>query len=83
MISRICNEEGFVEIFSRYNGQMLSVDESPEVVEGAWPYTRTVLIQFPSLDDANAWYRSDEYQALAQHRFKASAANIVFIDGLG
>ncbi len=76
-------EAGFAEIFSRYNGQMLAVDENPTVIEGAWPFTRTVIIQFPSKDDANAWYRSDEYQALAQHRFDASTANIAFIEGLG
>ncbi len=75
-------EAGFAEIFSRYNGQMLAVDESPTIVEGTWDFTRTVIIQFPSKDDADAWYRSEEYQGLAQHRFNASTANITFIEGL-
>jgi uncharacterized protein (DUF1330 family) len=76
-------EAGFVEIFSRYRGQILSVDESPRVLEGDWPFTRTVLIEFPSEADAVAWYESDEYQKLAEHRFASSEGNIVRIKGLG
>jgi uncharacterized protein (DUF1330 family) len=41
-----------------------------------------VLIEFPSKEIASAWYESDEYQALAQHRFAASTANAVLIEGL-
>jgi uncharacterized protein (DUF1330 family) len=29
------------------------------------------------------WYSSPEYQALAQHRFKGSTAQIAMIQGLG
>lgn len=75
-------EAGFGEIFAKYNGQMLAVEESPEVLEGEWPHWRTVLIQFPSREDALAWYRSDEYQALAQFRFEASSADTVILQGL-
>ena len=74
-------EAGFIEIFSKFNGRVLSVDEDPEILEGHWPYTRTVLIEFPSNDDAMAWYRSDEYQRLAEHRFASSEANIVVVKG--
>jgi uncharacterized protein (DUF1330 family) len=76
-------EAGFIEIFSKYSGRILSVDEDPEILEGHWPHTRTVLIEFPSNDDAMAWYRSDEYQRLAEHRFASAEANIVVIKGLG
>lgn len=75
-------EAGFMDIFARYNGQMLSVDESPQVLEGEWAATRTVLIAFPSREDALAWYQSDAYQTLAQHRFDASQADIALLQGL-
>lgn len=75
-------ESGFMAIFSRYNGRLLAVDDAPEVIEGTWPCTRTVLIEFPSGEDAMAWYRSDAYQQLAQHRFAASEADIALIQGL-
>jgi uncharacterized protein (DUF1330 family) len=35
---------GFMEIFTRYSGRILSVDEAPKVIEGEWRYTRTVLL---------------------------------------
>jgi len=75
-------EAGFMDIFSRFAGQLLAVDESPQVAEGNWPHTRTVLLQFPSLEDAQAWYQSSDYQALAAHRWQASVADIAFIQGL-
>ena len=71
--------EGFVEIFAKYGGKLLSVDEEPEVLEGDWPYARTVLLSLPSKEQAEAWYNSAEYQALAQHRLAASSTNLVMI----
>ena len=62
-------EAGFVEVFLKYKGKMLAVDEQPDLLEGSWPFTRTVLIEFPSSEAALDWYRSDEYQDLAKHRF--------------
>ena len=75
-------EAGFMEIFARYNGQLLAVDEDVTVLEGEWPATRTVLIQFPSEEEALAWYQSSEYQELAKHRFAASDADIALFKGL-
>ena len=72
---------GFMEIFSRYEGRLLSVHESPEPLEGEWNYTRTVLLEFPSEAKAKAWYHSEDYQRLAQHRFASSNANLVLIKG--
>ncbi len=75
-------ESGLMEVFSKFNGKMLAVDEEVEIFEGAWPYTRTVIIEFPSEADAKAWYESEDYQALAKHRFAASEANLALIKGL-
>ncbi|MGH7787102.1 MAG: DUF1330 domain-containing protein [Candidatus Binatia bacterium] len=74
--------DGFLEVFARYQGELLSVSEAPEVIEGEWPCTRTVLIRFPSADEAQRWYASPEYQALAQHRIRASTTNAVVVEGL-
>ena len=74
-------EAGFMEIFSQYDGKMLSVDEAPKLIEGEWPATRTVLVEFPSEESAMAWYQSDADQTLAKHRFASSDGNIVLIKG--
>jgi uncharacterized protein (DUF1330 family) len=73
---------GFMEVFERYGGKLLAVDEAPKPIEGEWDWSRTVLIEFASEDRANDWYHSGEYQALAAHRFASSKANIVMIKGL-
>jgi len=73
---------GFMEIFSKYEGQILAIDTDPTVLEGDWPYTRSVLLSFPSADTLNLWYRSPEYQTLVQHRLKSSTARIAVLRGL-
>ena len=75
-------EAGFGAIFARYKGTMLSVDDSPEVLEGEWPHSRTVLIQFPSAEEARRWFDSEEYQALAKQRKAASVGKIALVKGL-
>ena len=75
-------EAGFMDIFAKYQGTLLSVDEAPEVLEGEWPHTRTVLIEFPSSQDAKDWLMSEEYQELAKHRHAAAQSHCVIVQGL-
>ena len=75
-------EAGFMAIFQQYRGEVLAVDEQPSVLEGDWKHTRTVLLRFPDRAEAERWYRSPEYQAIAQHRWKASRANVALLEGL-
>ena len=72
---------GFMEILTAHKGRLLSVDEDPHVFEGSWPSGRTVLFEFPSKDEALAWYRSPEYQRLAEHRFASSEGTLVMVQG--
>ena len=71
--------QGFGEIFSRYSGKLVSVEEEPDVREGVWPYTRTVLIEFPDSTSFDAWYNSSEYQALAKHRHAAATTLLALV----
>jgi uncharacterized protein (DUF1330 family) len=75
-------EAKFLDVFTQFKGEMLAVSETAVVVEGQWPCTRTVLIKFPTVDEAQRWYNSPEYQAIAKHRFAASSGNAVIIEGL-
>jgi uncharacterized protein (DUF1330 family) len=75
-------QAGFPEVFAKYRGELLAVDESPRVVEGEWPYTRTVLIKFPDADEAERWYSSPEYQAIAKHRHAGGRTNAVLVRGI-
>jgi uncharacterized protein (DUF1330 family) len=73
--------EGFDAAFEGHGGEVLAVDDDPVLLEGAWPCTRTVLIRFPDLATARAWYDSPAYQALARVRHAAADADIVLVEG--
>lgn len=74
-------QAGFLEIFARYQGELLAVSDAPRVIEGEWPFTRAVILRFPSEAEATRWYESPEYQALAQHRWRASKGTVVAFEG--
>ncbi|MGW8316352.1 MAG: DUF1330 domain-containing protein [Bacteroidales bacterium] len=68
------------EIFARYRGEYLAVDDHPEVVEGEWDYTRAVLIRFDSKSDFKAWYHSEDYREILKHRLNASESDAILIE---
>lgn len=74
-------EAGFMDVFTRYDGRLLSVEENAHVLEGDWSCTRTVLAEFPSKEIALAWYNCAEYQALAPYRHKGSTSKIAVLEG--
>ena len=71
----------FMDVFRNFNGQVLVAQDAPAPLEGTWPYDRTVVLQFPSREDAVRWYESREYQAIVGHRFKGTTSNVVILDG--
>lgn len=73
--------DGTDEIFARYEGEVVAVDDAPAILEGSWPYTRCVVIRFPSVAEARRWYDSPEYQELARLRRQASAGDIILVEG--
>ena len=69
------------EVFKLYKGKYLSVDNNPEIIEGDWNYTRTVLIKFENKDDFKAWYNSDDYQKILKHRLNAADCDTILVKG--
>ena len=52
-----------------------------ELLEGERDPLRIVVIEFPDMAAARAWWSSDEYEALKELRRGASTTNIVLVDG--
>jgi uncharacterized protein (DUF1330 family) len=52
-----------------------------EVLEGDAPAGRTVILEFPTLQAAVDWYRSDDYAAARKIREGAATARMYAIDG--
>jgi uncharacterized protein (DUF1330 family) len=71
---------GFMEVFRKYRGEILVAADAPAPVEGEWPYDRTVVLRFPSLDEARRWSESPEYRAIAKHRTNGTKSNVVFLE---
>ncbi|MHC9295663.1 DUF1330 domain-containing protein [Mycobacterium sp. LTG2003] len=60
---------------------IVAVDQKPEVVEGTWHGTQTVVLEFESVDAAREWYYSDAYQKAAKVRQSAADCNGVILSG--
>jgi len=72
----------FMGVFRKFNGEVLAAQDAPVPSEGTWPYDRTILLSFPSREDALRWSGSSEYQEIARHRLKGTTSNVVILDGL-
>ncbi len=64
-----------------YGGEYVVRGGEFEVLEGAWSMPRTVIIRFPSVERARAWYNSPEYAAPKAVRQSASSGNMIIIEG--
>jgi uncharacterized protein (DUF1330 family) len=62
-------------------GRIIALDDAPDSIEGSWHGTRTVILEFDSVDAARAWYNSSEYQAHAPRRHAAADSNAVIVAG--
>jgi uncharacterized protein (DUF1330 family) len=72
-------ENQFEEVFAHFNGKLLSVDEEPLVLAGEWEATRSVLMEFPSKEDAFTWMQSDAYQRISKHRNAGSTLSSILV----
>jgi uncharacterized protein (DUF1330 family) len=53
-----------------------------QVLEGDWSPSRVVLLKFPSVEKARAFYDSAEYQAAKTARAGAAVMRMVAIEGV-
>jgi uncharacterized protein (DUF1330 family) len=51
------------------------------VLEGDWDPSRIVVLEFPSVDAAKAWYKSKEYQAAKAARAGAAISRFIAVPG--
>ncbi len=72
---------GVHDTIDKHKGEIIVSNENAEVIEGEWPYAKTVVIRFPSMEAAKRWYESPEYQEVVKHRFRAAETNLIFIEG--
>ena len=69
-------------IIAAHGGRYLARGGAIDVLEGDWVPRRAVILEFPSREQAMAFYRSPEYQPLIAIRQAASNSRLVLVDGL-
>lgn len=62
-------------------GRPVVVDHDPQVIEGQWHGTRTVILECDSVAAARTWYDSPAYQAIIGERHGSAEANCVIFAG--
>ncbi len=67
---------------ARYGGRYLVRGATPTVPEGDWPSgARSVVVEFPSMEQVRRWYESGEYAAALRVRRKALHRRLLFVEG--
>lgn len=69
------------EVFSRYRGRYLALDDHPRVLEGKWESKRAVMIRFETKEEFEQWYWSEDYQTILKHRLRAADCNTILFEG--
>jgi uncharacterized protein (DUF1330 family) len=65
-----------------FQGRFLIHGASVEVLEGSWPGTM-VLIEFPGMAEARAWYASSAYREILPLRTGHIEGDVALAEGVG
>jgi uncharacterized protein (DUF1330 family) len=68
---------------AQHGGRYLVRGGQIETLEGQWPPRLIVVVEFPDIERARAWYRSPEYAFALAVREEALSRNLVLVDGVG
>jgi len=67
---------------SAHGGKFIVRGGKFTVLDGQWSMPRFVIIEFPSRQAAEGWYRSPEYQKILPLRLKSGTGNLIIADGV-
>jgi uncharacterized protein (DUF1330 family) len=68
-------------VVKKYGGKFVVRGGKVETLEGGWSPKRIVALEFPSLEQAQKWYRSPEYAPLIELRQRASRGKLILVEG--
>ena len=67
---------------ARHGGRYLVRGGGVDPLEGTWSPRTIIIVEFPSMEQAHAWYRSPEYASALDVRDKALSRNLILVDGI-
>jgi uncharacterized protein (DUF1330 family) len=71
-----------IQTVGQSGGRIIVVHDGPEILEGQWHGSRTVLLEFDSVEAARNWYNSPGYQSIIEERHASAEANAVILQGV-
>jgi uncharacterized protein (DUF1330 family) len=74
--------EGATTSVALAGGRYLARGGATQSLEGDPPSPRVVVMTFPDLEAAVAWYNSDAYQAVLPIRLAAATSRMFVVEGL-
>jgi uncharacterized protein (DUF1330 family) len=66
---------------AKHGGRFLVRGGAWEPLEGDWRPGRVVVLEFPDVAAAKAWYTSQEYGPLIKIRQSASTGHVILVEG--
>jgi uncharacterized protein (DUF1330 family) len=64
-----------------YGGRYLAAGGRTESIEGAPPASRVSILEFPSVEKAEAWYNSPEYNKIKPVRHAVATTRSFIVEG--
>ncbi|TIQ34377.1 MAG: DUF1330 domain-containing protein [Mesorhizobium sp.] len=68
---------------AQHGGRYLVRGGQVETLEGNWQPGPLIVVEFPDIETARRWYRSDEYAAALEVRDAALSRNLILVEGIG
>ncbi|MCS7088118.1 MAG: DUF1330 domain-containing protein [Thermoflexales bacterium] len=67
---------------AQFGGRYIVRGGTVEVIEGDWEPRRVVVIEFPTLEQARAWYHSEAYARARAIRHRTARSRLILVEGL-
>ena len=66
----------------KFGGRFLVRGGKTHTLEGGWAPKRFVMVEFPSVEQAKAWWDSPEYRAARDLRWATAQSQMIIAEGI-
>lgn len=88
-IAEVLDAEAYAEYRGRVSpgieaagGRYLARGGALDLLEGDWKPNRVVVVEFPSMKEAQEWWKSPGYAELKALRQRSTRTQMILVDGL-
>ena len=68
-------------MIQKHGGDFIVASQEYRVVEGRWRPGLFLIIRFPTMEALSAWYDSEEYRSVREHRLANSRSDAIVVEG--